>query len=148
MAASNEYEQANDRAHALRDSCPTAVAARYDRRIGRVLVSLSTGLEIAFPPRLAQGLENAKPADMSVIEISPSGFGLHFPSLDADLYLPTLLDGMLGSRRWMASRMGEQGGKVRSTAKAAASRENGKRGGRPRKQAAKHAGISDRQKVT
>jgi hypothetical protein len=136
MVASNEYEQSNARAQALRDSCPTAVAARYDRRIGRVVISLSTGLEIAFPPRLAQGLENAKPADMSVIEISPSGFGLHFPALDADLYLPALLDGMLGSRRWMASRMGEQGGKVRSTAKAAASRENGKRGGRPRKQAA------------
>ncbi|MEZ5582057.1 MAG: DUF2442 domain-containing protein [Candidatus Competibacteraceae bacterium] len=135
MVASNEYEQANDRAHALRDSCHKAVAARYDRRIGRVVVSLSTGLEIAFPPRLAQELENAKPADMSVIEISPSGFGLHFPTLDADLYLPALLDGMLGSRRWMASRMGEQGGKVRSTAKAAASRENGKQGGRPRKPA-------------
>jgi hypothetical protein len=84
---------------------------------------------------LAQGLENAKPTDVSVIEISPSGFGLHFPALDADLYLPALPDGLPGSKRWMASRMGEQGGKARSAAKAAASRENGKRSGRPRKQA-------------
>jgi hypothetical protein len=40
---------------------------------------------------------------LSKIEISPSGLGLHFPAIDADLYLPALLDGFLGSRRWMAS---------------------------------------------
>jgi hypothetical protein len=30
-------------------------------------------------------LEAAKPADLDVIEISPSGLGLHFSKLDADL---------------------------------------------------------------
>jgi hypothetical protein len=61
---------------------------------------------------------------------------LHFPKLDADLYLPALLEGLLGSKRWMAARLGKHGGQARSAAKAAASRENGKRGGRPRKHAA------------
>jgi hypothetical protein len=78
-------------------------------------------------------LEHAKIDDLGEIEISPSGLGIHFPKLDADLYLPALLEGFLGSRRWMATEMGKRGGRVTSDAKATAARENGKLGGRPRK---------------
>jgi hypothetical protein len=53
--------------------------------------------------------------------------------LDADIYLRALLEGFLGSRRWMAAQMGKAGGRVSTKAKAAASRRNGKLGGRPRK---------------
>jgi hypothetical protein len=73
---------------------PKAVAARYDRRIGRVVIRLSSGLEVAFTPHDAQGLENAKPAQLDEIEISPSGCGIHFPRIDADIYLPSLLEGL------------------------------------------------------
>jgi hypothetical protein len=55
------------------------------------------------------------------------------PKLDADIYLPALLQGFFGSRKWMAARLGAVGGKSRSAAKAAASQRNGKSGGRPRK---------------
>ena len=120
-----------------RRTMPYATAATYDRRIGRVVVRLSTGLEIAFPPHLAQGLERARPADLAEIEISPTGLGLHWPRLDADLYLPALLEGVFGSEAWAASRMGRAGGRVRSAAKAAAVRANGKRRGRPAKRAAR-----------
>jgi hypothetical protein len=77
-------------------------AARYDRRVSRIMVNLSNGLELAFPPHLAEGLANAKPADLAVIEITRAGLGLHWPRLDADLYLPPLLEGVFGSPRWMA----------------------------------------------
>jgi hypothetical protein len=109
------------------------MAARYDRRIGRVVITLSTNLEVAFAPRDAEGLEGALPAQLDVIEISPSGFGIHFPKLDADIYLPSLLEGFLCSRKWIASRLGAQGGKSKSPAKAAAAKRNGRAGGRPRK---------------
>jgi hypothetical protein len=59
---------------------------------------------------LAQGQEGARPAQLANIEISPSGLGLHFPQLDADLYLPALLQGFLDSRQWMAQAMGKVGG--------------------------------------
>jgi hypothetical protein len=82
---------------------------------------------------MVEGLQDARARDLRDIEISPSGFGLHFPRLDADIYLPGLFAGTLGSRRWMAAQLGKRGGGVRSAAKAAAARSNGKLGGRPRK---------------
>ena len=99
------------------------------------MIRLSSKLDVSFSPHDAQGLENAKPSELEEIEITPSGFGIHFPKLDADLYLPGLLEGFLGSNRWMASRLGQVGGKSRSTAKKAASRANGRLGGRPKKAA-------------
>jgi hypothetical protein len=61
------------------------------------------------------------------------GLGIHFPRLDADFHVPALLEGVLGSKAWMAARLGAAGGRARGGAKAAAARANGERGGRPRK---------------
>jgi hypothetical protein len=99
------------------------------------VISLSSGLELAFPPHIVEGLSEAKPADLMDVEISPTGLGLHFPKIDADLYIPSLLDGVFGSSNWMASGLGKLGGSSRSESKASASRNNGKLGGRPRKTA-------------
>jgi hypothetical protein len=114
-------------------SKPRAISVRYDRRTRRIVIDLSSKLKVSFSPRDAEGLEHATPADLERMEISPSGFGIHFPKLDADLYVPALLEGFMGSKRWMAARLGQAGGQSRSRAKRAASRENGKLGGRPRK---------------
>jgi len=115
---------------------PRAESAQYDDARDRIVVQLTSGVEIAFPPRAAQGLERAKPADLDEIQITPAGLGLHFPKLDAALYVPALLEGVLGSAKWLASEMGRKGGKSRSARKRASARENGKHGGRPRKTAA------------
>jgi hypothetical protein len=112
---------------------PRAVAARYDRKRAQVIVALDNGLELAFPPELAEGLDDARPSELGEIEISASGLGLYWPKLDADLYLPGLLNGVFGSPRWMASRMGRLGGSARTKAKATAARANGRRGGRPKR---------------
>ena len=129
----DEFESANARAAARLRKTPCAMRARYERKRDRVVVELNTGIEVAFRPGDAQGLERAKPDQLSAIEISPSGLGIHFPKLDADIYLPALLEGFLGSKRWIAAEHGKMGGSVSSRAKAAAARRNGKLGGRPRK---------------
>ncbi len=137
MANRDEFDAATARAAKRRAAGPIAVSARYDRRRDRIVVSLNSGLELAFPPRIAQGLEKAKPTELGNIELSPSGFGIHFPRLDAHLYLPALLQGVFGSKAWMAAQLGAAGGNARSLAKTAAARANGRRGGRPRKIAAR-----------
>ena len=132
MESRDHFELANQRGRKLQASLPKAISAHYDRRIGRIVIHLSSKLDVAFSPRDAEGLEDATPAQLDPIEISPSGLGVHFPKLDADLYLPALLEGFLGSKKWMASRLGSVGGKSRSAAKTAAAKENGRLGGRPK----------------
>jgi hypothetical protein len=130
-----DFAQANTQSAKRRAAVPIAIAARYDRKADRIVLSLNSNLEVMFSPKLAQGLEEATPADLAKIEISPSGYGIHFPKLDADLYLPSLLEGFLGSKKWMAARLGAVGGSKTSEKKAMAARANGLRGGRPRKTA-------------
>lgn len=76
-----------------------ATSARYDSASGHVVVLLNTGMELSFDPHLAAGLEHAQPVDLLQIEVSPTGTGLHFPALDADLYVPSLLVGVLQPER-------------------------------------------------
>ena len=128
-----EFERANQRGIARRESHAAVQSAKFDRRQGRVVLALSTGLQVAFRPADAQGLQQAKPADLAQIEISPSGLGLHFPALDADIDVPALLEGFFGSSRWIAEQRGRLGGQAATPAKAKAARDNGRLGGRPRK---------------
>jgi hypothetical protein len=125
-------QQAEARMTAERDHAH-AVSARYDRQTQRVIICLHTGLELAIPPALVEGLAEAMPESLAEIEISPTGLGLHWPQLDADVYVPALLEGQFGSRQWMARQRGAAGGRSRSEAKRLAARANGAKGGRPRK---------------
>jgi hypothetical protein len=136
MAVSEqEFAQAQKRVRARRRT-GYAVAVRYNPRTSRIVVCLNTGLELAFPPSLTEGLAGASPEELADVEISPAGLGLHWPKLDADVYIPALLRGIFGSRRWMAAQLGAVGGRAQSETKAASSRANGRKGGRPRTKAA------------
>jgi hypothetical protein len=146
MALHDNFERANQRANERQAAIPRAVSAHYDRKSGRIVINLSSKLDVSFSPYDAQGLENAKPSQLEEIEISPSGFGIHFPELEADLHLPALLEGFLGSRKWMASRLGHVGGLSRSREKRAASRANGRLGGRPKKAASVRSDSKPRTK--
>lgn len=129
----DDFEAANANARGRRAMArgPRAISARYDAGAGRrIVVELDNGCAFAFPVDQAQGLVGAREADLNVIEISPSGLGLHWPALDADLSVPALVRGVLGTKQWMA-QIGQAGGQATTDKKAAASRANGKRGGRP-----------------
>jgi hypothetical protein len=136
----SQFAAANERAAKKQATTPQVVSVSYNARAKRIIVSLSTGLELMFSPEQAEGLEHATASELSEIEVSPSGFGIHFPRLDADLYLPSLLEGMLGSKKWMAATMGKAGGAASTAAKTAAARRNGQLGGRPKK-VATHASL-------
>jgi hypothetical protein len=135
MGESSEHHAALEAAEDTKRRYAHAVGARYDDERGKLVIALSNGHELALNPAEVQGLEGADPESLRSIEITPSGFGVHFPDLDADLYVPGLIEGILGSKTWMARRMGAAGGRARSPEKAASSARNGRRGGRPRKRA-------------
>jgi hypothetical protein len=111
-----------------------ALSARYDTRKKRIVIDLANGSSFSFPPHLAQGLTNARAAELADIEISPSGIGLHWPQLDADLTVEGLLAGLFGNRSWMRQHAAKAGS-VKSVAKTQAAKANGAKGGRPRKPA-------------
>jgi len=104
------------------------LSAHYDAGRDRVIVRLITGVEIGFAPRDAEGLQHATREDLAEIAVEALGLGIRFPRLDADLYVPALLEGVLGSKSWMAARLGAAGA-------CAAARRPRRRGGRPRKTA-------------
>ncbi len=122
---------------------PRANAVLYDAASGRVLVELDNGCSFAFPARLAQGLENASDSDLAMGEILGAGYGLHWERLDVDLSVPGLLAGLFGTKAYMDRLRAARAGRATSALKAASARQNGAKGGRPRKAAASR-GAPDR----
>jgi Protein of unknown function (DUF2442) len=124
------FSKANERGRKVLARVPLAISVKYKE--GRIHVELNNGCAFIFPAAHAQGLVGAKAAQLRLIEITSAGLGLYWPKLDADLYVPTLVKGVLGTKDWMA-KIGASGGRATTPAKAEASRANGKLGGRPRK---------------
>ncbi len=62
---------------------PRAERAHYDAGRGRVIVRVTTRVEIGFAPRDAEGLQHASRKDLGTIEVEAHGLGIHFPSLAA-----------------------------------------------------------------
>lgn len=124
------FAKASEQGRKLLARGPVATAARYVA--GRIHVELNNGCAFEFPVAHAEGLADAKSTDLRTIEIQASGLGLYWPKLGADLYVPNLVKGILGTKQWMA-QIGASGGRASTVAKATAARSNGKLGGRPRK---------------
>lgn len=115
---------------------PRARSVSYDRKNDHLIVELRNRVALLIPTYLLQGVAGADPKLIAQVEMDARGYGLHWETLDVDLTVPGLVAGVFGTKQWMsqlAAEMGRKGGSARSTAKAAASRANGKLGGRPRK---------------
>lgn len=139
-----DFKAANRRAAAKQAAFPEVVAIRYDRRAARLFISLASGLDLAFFVKDIKELQGARATDFATAEISPSGMGVHFPRIDADIYVPALLQQFV-SKRWLAAEIGKLGGAVSSAAKTQAARMNGKLGGRPSKAKVSSKSTTNRQ---
>ena len=128
-----QLDAAEARGREVMKTAMRAAEARYDRATGRVMIDLTNGCAYAFPAQLVQDLNGATDDQLAGVEVEGLGFNLHWPSLDADLYVPALVSGVFGTRAWMTSELARRAGQATSPAKAAAARANGAKGGRPRK---------------
>lgn len=114
----------------VHDSEPVARKVEHIPELNLLIVRLSNGRRLVLPLEDVQGLVNATHEQIQKYELLGHGTGISFPQLDVDLYVPALIEGVYGNRRWMA-RLGEKGGKAKSDAKRRAARANGVKGGRP-----------------
>jgi Protein of unknown function (DUF2442) len=124
------FAKAAERGRRLLARGPLATSARYDA--GRIHVELNNGCAFEFPVTPAEGLAGAEALELQTIEVLASGLGLHWPKLDADLYVPAVVKGILGTKQWI-TQIGGLGGSAAAVAKTTASRIKGKLGGRQRK---------------
>ena len=130
-----QFDAAEARGQDLMTTAVRAAEARYDHATGRVTLELTNGCAYAFPAQLVEDLSGATDDQLADVEVDGLGFNLHWPALDADLYVPTLVSGMFGTRDWMTRELARHAGQATSPAKAAAARAKGAKGGRPRKAA-------------
>lgn len=108
---------------------PRARSVRYDPNAERIEVELVSGCLFAFPVARVEALRGATPEQLSAGYANPDDEGLHWEALDVDIALPGLIADLVNMDAWAAKYMGRKS----TPAKARAARENGKKGGRPRK---------------
>jgi len=131
-----EIARARERARRIRATYPFAVCASYDVERQRIAIELSNGFAFTFPPSLFEHLGRGTPEQLSHLIIDPSGYGVHWPELDADYDIGGIVQIALGAKKWInVTELGRLGGKSRSEAKRAAAAANGLKGGRPPKRA-------------
>ena len=56
MITDTDVQAAEMRMQETLSTSPRATMARYDRRVSRIVISLNSGLELAFPPHIVEGL--------------------------------------------------------------------------------------------
>lgn len=109
---------------------PRAVGASSEK--GLVTVKLSTGWSFTFDPRIFKPFR--KLTDDQIAEVKPfgQGFALEWPSLDLHLGVGGLVYDLIGPK-FIEVESARRRGAATSEKKKAASRKNGKLGGRPAK---------------
>lgn len=106
-----------------------AAAVRYDRSHDALILTMQSGAVATIPRELIPVVADAVPEAALDLELSPMGTSLRFPRLDADFAVQGLIRLAFGVNE--ANRVA---GATKSSARAAASRQNGRKGGRPRKE--------------
>ena len=111
---------------------PRAERVSYDPKNRLIMLDLRGGAVLGLPVGAIRELAGAKPSQLKTIRAGFGGESITLEDLDVDISIPGLLRDLVGLTS-AATLLGRKGGSAKSEAKAAAVRENGKQGGRPRK---------------
>ena len=142
-----QFAEATRRGEELLATLPKAKAAHFDAASGNIVLKLQNGATLLVPHGLIQGLQTDDADALNNIELFLEGTQIHWPTLDVQMYVKSLINGIFGTQRWIEqlrqhySTIGTKGGSSKSRAKSNASRANGKKGGRPRKKTPAPHGI-------
>jgi hypothetical protein len=81
---------------------------------------------------MLQGLADATPEQLARVQVLGSGTAIVWDDPDIGFTVGGLASSVFGTKEWMAA-LGRVGGSAKSKRKATTSRENGAKGGRPKK---------------
>lgn len=132
---------------------PKITHAHFDIDNHLIKIKLNNGLEISLPPKFCQEIAELDDHNLTLIEVGPGGDSILWDEAGMGIEITSILAGRFGSRKWMnhmhekygiplglwpdseavRSEWGRIGGSITSKAKTAAVRQNGTKGGRPRK---------------
>lgn len=111
---------------------PRAEYVTYQPLTSSIKIGLRDDVTLEIPVWMISELAGATPEQLMQMRAGMNGEALTVEEIDVDVSIPGLLRDLVGVTA-AAAALGRKGGSARSEAKAAAVRENGKRGGRPRK---------------
>ncbi len=96
-----EIHAALEQAKQLTDE-PRIIRAKYIATMQVFVFQVSDGTFQAISKNKLEGLQSATRTQFSKIELPGNGIALRWPDLDVDFYVPMLLKGIYGTKRWMA----------------------------------------------
>jgi hypothetical protein len=108
---------------------PRAASAAYDAQRRRVNLELTNGCSFGFPIEMIPDTGNASPEELARVQVQEGGEVIVWEELNTDSDVGGLIVKALEFKAWAPAYLGSR----TSPLKAAAARENGKKGGRPRK---------------
>lgn len=133
------YIEASRRGAEKMARLPKARSAKIDTGSRRLILDMESGVTVLVPVDMIQGLQTPDLKALKDFELALNGTQIHWETLDVHFTIESFLKGIFGTQKWMAglkehlAEIGRKGGQAKTPAKRAASAENGKKGGRPRK---------------
>lgn len=128
----NQIEAAIARQTNQEVSEPQACNVLYESTSRKIVIEFDNGCKFECPISLLQGVCDLSDDEISQVKLTPAGWGLTWENAEIDLGINELVQGIFGTKAWM-KKIAAKGGYSKSAKKRAASRINGKKGGRPRK---------------
>jgi hypothetical protein len=98
------FARARARGELRSEDASAVVDARYDVRRDMFHLMFRGGGSMTIPRAIVPGLGGASAADLEAVTVSPAGDALSWRSLDADVYVPGLVELAFGARLFAAAR--------------------------------------------
>jgi hypothetical protein len=86
-----EINQARERGQVAAANEPRAINAWYGPNSHNLYIELADETIVRIPRQKLPALQSATVQQLAQVEITPSGYGLHWPDLDVDLAVPELV---------------------------------------------------------